>query len=251
VVDLSIEVRSNPESGTPRRQTLISAERKSAFMTLQPAAHGGTLVAETLERLEVEFVFTLCGGHLSPAVAACRRRGLRLVDVRDEAAAVFAAEAVARLSGVPGAALVTAGPGLTNTIGARSSPFPQRRRAVRLRVERPAHGGGVGVLDALVALQTGHDIRHRSVTGQLQFKQSAQLGVGVPRKDGLSPAQVRPDEDLQPPQADLSLRLSAELHDDRTRCGHVRENSPSRSENRPSWRVSLALLKRQSRQRLA
>jgi acetolactate synthase-1/2/3 large subunit len=43
---------------------------------------------------------------------------LRVVDVRDEATAVFAADAVARLSGIPGVAAVTAGPGVTNTITA-------------------------------------------------------------------------------------------------------------------------------------
>src|SRR5581483_1100077 len=42
----------------------------------------------------------------------------RVIDVRDEATTVFAADAVARLSGVPGVAAVTAGPGLTNTITA-------------------------------------------------------------------------------------------------------------------------------------
>ncbi|MGB6363108.1 MAG: thiamine pyrophosphate-binding protein, partial [Thermoanaerobaculia bacterium] len=40
------------------------------------------------------------------------------VDVRHEANAVFAADAVARLSGTPGVAAVTAGPGVTNTITA-------------------------------------------------------------------------------------------------------------------------------------
>jgi thiamine pyrophosphate-dependent acetolactate synthase large subunit-like protein len=38
--------------------------------------------------------------------------------VRDEATAVFAADAAARLTGVPGVAAVTAGPGITNTITA-------------------------------------------------------------------------------------------------------------------------------------
>jgi len=48
----------------------------------------------------------------------CKERGIRVVDVRDEATTVFAADAVARLSGIPGVAAVTAGPGLTNTITA-------------------------------------------------------------------------------------------------------------------------------------
>ncbi len=43
---------------------------------------------------------------------------MRIIDTRDEAAAVFAADAMARLTGLPGVAVVTAGPGLTNTITA-------------------------------------------------------------------------------------------------------------------------------------
>ena len=79
---------------------------------------GGDRIAEVLERQGVRFLFTLCGGHISPILVAAKRRGLRVIDVRDEANAVFAADAVARLSGVPGVAAVTAGPGVTNTITA-------------------------------------------------------------------------------------------------------------------------------------
>jgi thiamine pyrophosphate-dependent acetolactate synthase large subunit-like protein len=66
----------------------------------------------------VRQLFTLCGGHISPILAAARARGIRIVDVRDEATAVFAADAASRLSGIPGVAAVTAGPGITNTITA-------------------------------------------------------------------------------------------------------------------------------------
>ncbi|MEZ5637412.1 MAG: thiamine pyrophosphate-binding protein [Burkholderiaceae bacterium] len=78
--------------------------------------HGGDRVALSLQAHGVRHVFTLCGGHISPILAASRARGIRIVDVRDEATAVFAADATARLSGVPGVAAVTAGPGITNTI---------------------------------------------------------------------------------------------------------------------------------------
>ncbi len=47
-----------------------------------------------------------------------KARGIRVVDVRHEATAVFAADAVSRLTGIPGVAAVTAGPGVTNTITA-------------------------------------------------------------------------------------------------------------------------------------
>jgi acetolactate synthase-1/2/3 large subunit len=81
-----------------------------------PVRHGGDRVAEVLHAHHVPFVFTLCGGHISPILAAAKARGVRIVDTRHEATAVFAADAVARLTGRPGVAAVTAGPGLTNTI---------------------------------------------------------------------------------------------------------------------------------------
>lgn len=80
--------------------------------------NGGDLVAEVLKRQGVRFLFTLCGGHISPILVGAKARGIRIVDVRHEANAVFAADAVSRLTGVPGVAAVTAGPGVTNTITA-------------------------------------------------------------------------------------------------------------------------------------
>jgi thiamine pyrophosphate-dependent acetolactate synthase large subunit-like protein len=66
----------------------------------------------------VRFLFTLCGGHISPILVGCKRVGIRVIDVRHEATAVFAADAVARLTGTAGVAAVTAGPGVTNAITA-------------------------------------------------------------------------------------------------------------------------------------
>jgi acetolactate synthase-like protein len=79
---------------------------------------GGDIVADTLVRQGVRFLFTLCGGHISPILVSAKARGIRVVDTRHEATAVFAADAVARLTGIPGVAAVTAGPGVTNTITA-------------------------------------------------------------------------------------------------------------------------------------
>ena len=81
-------------------------------------AHGGERVAAALQAQGVRWIFTLCGGHISPILVAAKARGLRIVDTRDEATAVFAADAVARLTGTTGVAAVTAGPGLTNTLTA-------------------------------------------------------------------------------------------------------------------------------------
>ena len=79
---------------------------------------GGDLIGRVLEAHGVDFLFTLCGGHISPILKGAQDHGIRVVDVRHEATAVFAADAVARLTGIPGVAAVTAGPGVTNTITA-------------------------------------------------------------------------------------------------------------------------------------
>ena len=80
--------------------------------------NGGELVADVLKEHGVKYVFTLSGGHISPILAACEKKELRIVDTRHEVTCVFAADAVARLSGVVGVACVTAGPGVTNTVTA-------------------------------------------------------------------------------------------------------------------------------------
>ena len=80
--------------------------------------NSGDIIAEVLREQGVEFLFTLVGGHISPLLVGANQRGISVVDVRDEVNAVFAADAVARLTGKPGVAAVTAGPGVTNTITA-------------------------------------------------------------------------------------------------------------------------------------
>lgn len=92
----------------------------SLFHTVdtQSKRHGGELVAQVLKSHGVENIYTLPGGHVSPIVVASDKLNIRIVDVRHEATAVFAADASARLRGIPGVAVVTAGPGLTNTVTA-------------------------------------------------------------------------------------------------------------------------------------
>ncbi|HSB21964.1 MAG TPA: thiamine pyrophosphate-binding protein [Burkholderiaceae bacterium] len=82
------------------------------------ARHGGDRIAEALLAHGVQRLFTLCGGHISPILSGAKARGIHVVDLRDEVTAVFAADASARLTGQPGVAAVTAGPGITNTITA-------------------------------------------------------------------------------------------------------------------------------------
>ena len=74
------------------------------------------LIARFLVSQGVKRVYGLCGGHIMPIWMRLDAHGIRLVDVRDERAAVYMAHAEAELTHGLGVALVTAGPGVTNAI---------------------------------------------------------------------------------------------------------------------------------------
>lgn len=79
---------------------------------------GADIVARTLYRLGCRRVFTLSGNHIMSVFDAALDADLDLVHVRHEAAAVHMADAHGRLTGEPGIALVTGGPGHANAVGA-------------------------------------------------------------------------------------------------------------------------------------
>ncbi len=82
------------------------------------SASGATRVVETLEQSGVELVFGLPGVHNLPIWKALAASSVRLVGVRHEQTAVYAADGYARATGRLGVALVTTGPGAANTLGA-------------------------------------------------------------------------------------------------------------------------------------
>src|SRR5689334_25131891 len=79
---------------------------------------GADLLARSLAEAGVKHLFALSGNHIMPVFDAALDAGLELVHVRHEAAAVHMADAWARLTGEPGIALVTGGPGHANAVGA-------------------------------------------------------------------------------------------------------------------------------------
>lgn len=78
--------------------------------------HGGHLVAAVLKKEGVPNLFTLSGGHIAPIYDGCQDEGIRIVDFRHEQAAAHAADGWARVTGRPGVAAVTAGPGVTDAV---------------------------------------------------------------------------------------------------------------------------------------
>ncbi|SDI47447.1 acetolactate synthase-1/2/3 large subunit [Actinokineospora alba] len=77
---------------------------------------GGHLVARALKAEGIDTIFTLCGGHIIDIYDGCVDEGIKVIDVRHEQVAAHAADGYARITGTPGCAVVTAGPGTTDAV---------------------------------------------------------------------------------------------------------------------------------------
>ncbi|WP_119458981.1 thiamine pyrophosphate-binding protein [Rhodospirillaceae bacterium SYSU D60014] len=84
---------------------------------------GGHLVAKALKNEGVEVIFTLCGGHIIDIYDGCIDEGIKIIDVRHEQVAAHAADGYARMTGKPGCAVVTAGPGTTDAMTGVANAF--------------------------------------------------------------------------------------------------------------------------------
>ena len=103
------------DQGADRPATTTSA-RAGEELT----GHAGVLATAAARAHGVETMFTLSGAHVFPMydAAVTADPPMRLLDVRHEQTAAFAAEATGKLTRVPGLAVLTAGPGVTNGVSA-------------------------------------------------------------------------------------------------------------------------------------
>ena len=143
----------------------------------EPALHGGTLAVAAARAHGVSTMFTLSGGHVFPLYDAAVHAGppMRLVDVRHEQSAVFAAEATARLTRSPGLAVLTAGPGVTNGVSAITTAHFNGSPVVILGGRAPDYRWGSGSLQ-----EFDHPELLRPVTKQAWTEhETAKIGAGV------------------------------------------------------------------------
>jgi hypothetical protein len=84
---------------------------------------GGHLVARALKNEGVDTIFTLCGGHIIDIYDGCIDEGIKIIDVRHEQVAAHAADGYGRMTGQLGCAVVTAGPGTTNSMTGVANAF--------------------------------------------------------------------------------------------------------------------------------
>jgi acetolactate synthase-1/2/3 large subunit len=113
--------------------------------------HGGDFAVEVARAHGVETMFTLSGAHVFPLYDAAVKADppMRLVDVRHEPSAVFAAEATGKLTRTPGLAVLTAGPGVTNGVSPIAQASFSGSPLVVLGGRAPTHRWGSGSLQEL------------------------------------------------------------------------------------------------------
>ncbi len=121
--------------------------------TTDPSAtrsgHSGELALAALRGFGVDELFTLNGGHVWPLYDAAVKQGVRILDVRHEQTAAFAAEGMAKLTRRPGVAVLTAGPGVTNGVSAITSAHFNGSPLVVLGGRAPQGRWGSGSLQEL------------------------------------------------------------------------------------------------------
>ncbi|RJL25177.1 acetolactate synthase [Bailinhaonella thermotolerans] len=111
--------------------------------------HAGDTAVAVARAHGIETMFTLSGGHVFPLYDGAVKDGMRLVDVRHEQTAVFAAEATAKLTRRPGLAVLTAGPGVTNGVSAVATAHFNGSPLVVIGGRAPASRWGSGALQEL------------------------------------------------------------------------------------------------------
>ena len=120
-------------------------------MSTEVNGHAGELAVAVAQAHGVETMFTLSGAHVFPLYdgAVKAETPLRLLDVRHEQTAAFAAEATGKLTRVPGLAVLTAGPGVTNGLSAVAQAQFAGSPMVVLGGRAPQGRWGTGALQEL------------------------------------------------------------------------------------------------------
>ncbi|TCI97534.1 acetolactate synthase [Aeromicrobium sp. IC_218] len=124
---------------------------ETADQTDQTTQHAGQIAVEVARAHGVEHMFTLSGAHVFPLYDGAVKADppMSIVDVRHEPSAVFAAEAVGKLTRKPGLAVLTAGPGVTNGVSPLTQAYFSGSPLVCVGGRAPAGRWGSGSLQEL------------------------------------------------------------------------------------------------------
>jgi len=124
----------------------------------------GELVALALKRAGVRHLFTLNGGHIWPILTGATEHDIRIVDVRHEQSAAFAAEGWAKVTRECGVAAVTAGPGVTNAITALAQAQSADSPMLVIGGRAPVARWGMGSLQEMDHVAVVRGLTKKAVT---------------------------------------------------------------------------------------
>ena len=128
------------------------------------SANAGELIALALKRAGVSHLFTLNGGHIWPILTGAKEQGLRIIDVRHEQSAAFAAEGWAKVTRECGVAAVTAGPGVTNSVTAIAQAQSADSPMFVIGGRAPAARWGMGSLQEMDHVAIVQTLTKRALT---------------------------------------------------------------------------------------
>jgi acetolactate synthase I/II/III large subunit len=128
------------------------------------SGNAGELVALALKRAGVSHLFTLNGGHIWPVLMGATEHGIRIIDVRHEQSAAFAAEGWAKVTRECGVAAVTAGPGVTNSTSALAQAMGSDSPLFVIGGRAPIARWGMGSLQEMDHVEVVRSLTKKAVT---------------------------------------------------------------------------------------
>lgn len=142
------------------------------------------VIARMLKASGVTRIFGLCGGHIMPIWMRLHAEGIRIIDVRDERAAVYMAHAHAELTGELGVVLVTAGPGVTNAMTGIANAHVARAPVLVLSGTPPTPQENRGALQDMVHTDLVKSITRYARTVRHPDLVPQELGEAIARARG-------------------------------------------------------------------
>jgi acetolactate synthase-1/2/3 large subunit len=128
------------------------------------SGNAGELVALALKRAGVSHLFTLNGGHIWPVLVGAAEHGIRVIDVRHEQSAAFAAEGWAKVTRECGVAAVTAGPGVTNSTSALAQALGNDSPMFLIGGRAPIARWGMGSLQEMDHVEVTRSLTKKALT---------------------------------------------------------------------------------------
>ena len=175
------------------------------------------LIIEFLVANGIDRIFSLSGNQIMPIYDACIGRPIQIIHVRHESAAVFMAEAYAQITGQVGVALVTAGPGFTNSLGAVFSAKMSETPILLLSGDSQVSQDGTGAFQELDQVTMSRPVTKRSIrcTKPENLLDSLQTALSTALEERRGPAHLALPQDISTANwrgvTDVDLRYVGEI----------------------------------------